>query len=94
MNPDATSKAWDEINRSAEALKSLCEDIRSFLATDIDHATYTAPVIDFHHPDDYRQKGIAGLRKYLNHAETERDYVISVRSVPLGLESSLTRDSL
>jgi len=70
----------DEIRKVQIALTELCIALRHFLSNEIDDATYQAPIIDYHHPDDYRQKGIAGLRKFLSHAETEKDYVTSVGS--------------
>jgi hypothetical protein len=68
----------NNVQQSKQALIDLCDSIQAFLDHEVDEATYCAPVIDYHHPDDYRQNGIPGLRKFLTHAESEREYVIGV----------------
>ncbi len=59
-------------------LENLCISIRGFIDQDVDRAVYKAPIIDHHHPDDYQQRAITGLKKFLGHAEAERDYVSGV----------------
>ncbi len=68
----------EECSRTLATLENLCASIREFIDHHAQHATYRAPIIDYHHPDDYRQRGITGLKKFLGHAEAEREYVVKV----------------
>ena len=61
-----------------KTLEELCESIQAFIDHHAEHAIYRAPIIDYHHPDDYRQKEIVGLTKFLSNAKAERDYVVGV----------------
>lgn len=68
----------DDVSKVLESLQDLCNSIRQFKEEYIDQATFSSPIIDHFHPDDYDQRGITGLNKFLGHAETERDYVKGV----------------
>ena len=68
----------DEHLRTHITLGTLCVSIQRFIEADAEDAVYRAPIIDYHHPNDYGQKGITGLRKFLSHAEAERDYLTGV----------------
>lgn len=76
----------EEINKAYQALNDLCLSIHQFQDEYGLRATFRSPIIDHHHPDDHSQRGIAGLSKFLGHAETERDYVNGV-SCREGLEA-------
>jgi hypothetical protein len=65
-----------------DQLQRLCQSIQDFNKYTLPSALYRAPVIDWHHPDDYSQKAIAGLRKFLSTAEAERDHVAGVSLLP------------
>jgi hypothetical protein len=54
-----------------DALTNLCKDIERWISEVAPLAQYRAPIIDWHHPDDYGQRGIQGLRKFLAHAAAE-----------------------
>lgn len=74
----ATSSASTP-QEALQELIDLCEDIQHFIAHTAPRAQYRAPIIDWHHADDYAQKDIAGLKKFLGAAESERSYVEGVR---------------
>ncbi|ORY26616.1 hypothetical protein BCR39DRAFT_540799 [Naematelia encephala] len=63
----------EEVRRTQNALQDLCTSIQSFISNADGH--FVSPVIDYHHPNDYSQRGIQGIRKFLSQAESERDYV-------------------
>lgn len=67
-----------DISAALEQLEDLCVSIHDCIAHTQPAALYRAPIIDWHHPDDYAQKGITGLRKFLGTAEAERDHVAGV----------------
>lgn len=69
-----------DIHEQLNVLQRLCTDIRTVLEKDIESVTYRAPVIDWHHPNDYCQQGVQGLRKFLGHAENERDHLLGVNT--------------
>jgi hypothetical protein len=73
----AVSSATSPSEALAE-LSRLCADIQEFIAHTAPRAQYRAPIIDWHHADDYAQKDIAGLKKFLGAAEAERSYVEGV----------------
>lgn len=68
-----------------DALTNLCKDIERWISEVAPLAQYRAPIIDWHHPDDYGQRGIQGLRKFLAHAAAERDHVESVSGTSAAL---------
>jgi hypothetical protein len=68
----------DQVKHAHDALKKLCVDIERFVQHEARAAEYRAPIIDWHHPDDYGQRGIQGIRKFLAQATTERDHVAGV----------------
>lgn len=73
----------EEFLKLHETLEELCVSIQAFIDHHAEHAIYRAPIIDYHHPDDYRQKEIVGLTKFLSNAKAERDYVagVSIHSI-------------
>lgn len=75
--PPAISAA-DTVHEALEELERLCEDIEHFIVHLAHRAQYRAPIIDWHHADDYAQKDIVGLKKFLAAAEAERQYVEGV----------------
>ncbi|WVQ95624.1 hypothetical protein IAU59_002722 [Kwoniella sp. CBS 9459] len=68
----------DQIVLAQQQIHALLESINDFIANSAESATYKAPIIDWHHPDSYRQSGITGLKKFLSTVETERDYIDSL----------------
>ena len=73
------TESMEQVNSALKLLKDLCTSTRTFQQGDAALAIYRSPIIDYRHPDGYGQKGIAGLSKFLSHAETERDHVSGVR---------------
>ncbi|WWD20696.1 hypothetical protein CI109_105172 [Kwoniella shandongensis] len=65
----------DEVQRTRTQINDLVTSIRDFITTSSDSATYQSPIIDWHHPDAYRQPSIAGLRKFLSTVDNERQYI-------------------
>jgi hypothetical protein len=74
------------------ALTNLCKDIERWISKVAPSAQYRAPIIDWHHPDDYGQRGIQGLRKFLAHAAAERDHVESVSGTAAALPDVLLEE--
>ncbi|WVR08547.1 hypothetical protein IAU60_005602 [Kwoniella sp. DSM 27419] len=74
----------DQLRQAQEQINSLLSSIETFVQDSAENATYQAPIIDWHHPDSYRQTGIVGLRKFHSTVETERDYInaLVASSVP------------
>ncbi|OCF33695.1 hypothetical protein I316_04769 [Kwoniella heveanensis BCC8398] len=68
----------DQIRSAQQQIHALLSSIDDFIAHSAESATYKAPIIDWHHPDSYRQSGITGLKKFLSTVETERDYIDSL----------------
>lgn len=68
----------EAVERVLESLNQLCVSISDFKQHRLEQATYHSPVIDHFHPDDYSQRAVTGLTKFLGHAETERDHVLGV----------------
>ncbi|WVQ85974.1 hypothetical protein IAT38_008142 [Cryptococcus sp. DSM 104549] len=64
----------DQVNTTRDQVHALLNSIKTFSASS-ENATYRAPVIDWHHPDSYRQSAVAGLKKFLGAVENERDYI-------------------
>lgn len=73
----------EEVEKAYRALDDLCHAIESFQAQNIDEAIYRAPIIDHFHPDDYSQKGVAGLSRFYSHCKSERDYVDGVSTISM-----------
>jgi len=69
----------EEVKRVLDSLNELCNSILAFKQDRVEQAIYHAPIVDHYHPDDYQQRAITGLSKFLGHAETERDHVLGVR---------------
>ena len=69
----------DAVLLTLRQLEDLCTAIQDFYDHELPLVLYRAPVIDYFHPEDYRQKAITGLRKFKDTAEAERDYVAAVR---------------
>ncbi|WVF68068.1 hypothetical protein IAT40_002831 [Kwoniella sp. CBS 6097] len=68
----------EQILLAQQQIHSLLSSINNFISASAESATYKAPIIDWHHPDSYRQSGITGLKKFLSTVETERDYIDSL----------------
>lgn len=68
----------EDVKTVLGSLQVLCDSISNFKQTQAHSSTYRSPIIDYAHPDDYSQRAITGLTKFLNHAENERDYVQAV----------------
>jgi hypothetical protein len=70
----------DSAQKALNELDQLCSSIKEFSESEngIGLSTYRAPVIDHFHPEDYCQKGIAGLSRFYSHCQSERDYVEGV----------------
>jgi hypothetical protein len=71
----------EEVERVLESLNGLCNSISEFKQDRLEQAIYHSPVIDHYHPDDYSQRAVTGLSKFMGHAETERDHVLSVSTI-------------
>ncbi|KAK8850513.1 hypothetical protein IAR55_004431 [Kwoniella newhampshirensis] len=65
----------DEVQRTRTKINDLIRSIRDFITTSSESAIYQSPIIDWHHPDAYRQSSIAGLRKFLSSVEKEAKYI-------------------
>lgn len=68
----------EEVESAYHALDKLCLAIKAFSDTAPRTKHYKAPVIDHFHPDGYGQRTIAGLSRFLSHAQAEKDYVEGV----------------
>lgn len=77
-----------DIQAALKQLQDICTSIEHWRKDVLPFAQYRAPIVDWHHPDDYAQKGVAGLRKFQSTVEAERDHVASV-SNPSALYSLL-----
>ncbi|ORX41036.1 hypothetical protein BD324DRAFT_647934 [Kockovaella imperatae] len=67
-----------EVVKVRDELEQLCIDIRTFQKDIQPTSLFKAPVIDHFHPNNYSQKAIAGLRKFLDAVEAERDHVAGI----------------
>lgn len=67
-----------EVEAAHHALDQLCTAVKAFSDSAPRTVHYRAPVIDHFHPDGYTQRTIAGLSRFLSHAQAERDYVEGV----------------
>ena len=61
-----------------DALEQVFIDIKTFQDQSLNRAVYHAPIIDHFHPNNYSQKGIAGLSKFRDSVEAEIGYVQGV----------------
>jgi hypothetical protein len=68
----------EEVETAYHALDQLCLAIKAFSDSAPSRIYYKAPVIDHFHPNGYGQRAIAGLSRFLSHAQAERDYVEGV----------------
>lgn len=76
--PFHLSPLMSDIEIALKQLQDLCTSIQHFATDILPQILYRAPVIDWHHPDDYSQSAVTGLRKFLSAAEAERDHVAGV----------------
>jgi hypothetical protein len=70
-----------DIQVASQQLVAICDAIEDWRTYNLPQAIYQAPIIDWHHPDDYTQKGIAGLRKFQSTVQAERDHVARVSRI-------------
>jgi hypothetical protein len=84
----------EEVERTYKALDDLCTAIHEFQTTEIDDSRYRAPIIDHFHPEDYCQKGVAGLSRFYSHCRAERDYVEGVSLLSFIIHSSDVRSQV
>ncbi|WVW80877.1 hypothetical protein I302_102867 [Kwoniella bestiolae CBS 10118] len=68
----------ESISSAQIQITDLLQSIQQFIATEADQAIIHPPIIDWHHPNSYRQNTIVGLKKFLQSVENERDYITSL----------------
>ncbi|WVQ63285.1 uncharacterized protein L199_001437 [Kwoniella botswanensis] len=68
----------ETISSAQHQINDLLYSIQQFIDESSEDAIYKAPIIDWHHPNSYKQSTIVGLKKFLLSVENERDYIDSL----------------
>ncbi|WWC98589.1 hypothetical protein V866_005481 [Kwoniella sp. B9012] len=68
----------ETISSAQHQINDLLISIQQFIDESSEDAIYKAPIIDWHHPNSYKQSTIVGLKKFLLSVENERDYIDSL----------------
>ncbi|WWC72557.1 uncharacterized protein I206_106519 [Kwoniella pini CBS 10737] len=68
----------DQLSTIQSQIEELLISVEKFINEESELAIYKAPIIDFHHPNSYKQQTIIGLKKFLLSVENERDYIESL----------------
>ncbi|OCF78610.1 hypothetical protein I204_00552 [Kwoniella mangroviensis CBS 8886] len=68
----------ETISSAQHQINEILNSIQHFINESSEDAIYKAPIIDWHHPNSYKQSAIVGLKKFLLAVENERDYIDSL----------------